>query len=190
MKKIFRVVKFIYGISFIMCSIGMLFQTNSSEFKGNVFSKIFASIFFAILAYLLLRKPTRKSEHINNYPTSIFPNISTDEHPAKQSNQPIVNETYISDKDTICRTESKTIVDDEIPNLTESGYKQAVTYEQKSSNPKFHRTEREEDLEYNFISKYSEQVHLLEDKFEDAYRNADQLENLNSKIKQYELTSV
>ena len=61
----------------------------------------------------------------------------------------------------------------------------AIKYEQDSLNPKFHRTQREEDLSFNFSLKYSDEIQRFDD---DIYLQVSKIRKINDiddKIKQY-----
>ncbi len=89
---------------------------------------------------------------------------------------------YIETGNTIQRVDGQPITDEEVPYLIQLGYETAVLAEKNSSNPKFHKTEREENLSFNFIEKYGPQVDNLTEKFESAYENAYKTKDLDERI--------
>lgn len=90
--------------------------------------------------------------------------------------------TYIETENITCRADEKPISNEETPYLIQVGYEKAISTEQNNSNPKFHRTEREENLSFNFMMKYGSHVDTLTEKFETAYRNAYKTNDLDEKI--------
>ena len=62
------------------------------------------------------------------------------------------------------------------------GYEAARKEEQMSSNPKFHRTEREDDLSFSFEMKYKNEVSKMENKFDSLYRDAYVVNDLSERI--------
>lgn len=53
-----------------------------------------------------------------------------------------------------------------------NGLKKSFEYEKQSSNPKFHRTERDEDLSFNFSQKYASIISKYEEEIYDKVRLA------------------
>ena len=74
------------------------------------------------------------------------------------------------------------ITKDDVPYLIELGFQDALKQEANSTNPKFHRTEREEDLAFNFSQKYAVQIKNLERSFESPYREEQKIYNYKDKI--------
>lgn len=84
-------------------------------------------------------------------------------------------------------TEPKTeIKDEDVTELIQQGLKKAMEYEQNSTNPKFHRTPHEEELEFQFSQRWEEKLEPLIDKFETAYYNAYKINDLDLKIEELE----
>jgi hypothetical protein len=94
------------------------------------------------------------------------------------------NVSYVEDKKTgiIRRIENKPISDAEVPGLIESGYQQAKEQERHSNNISFHRTEREEELSFQFMMNHGNEIQKHIDSFEDCYRLAFSEKNLDKKI--------
>lgn len=89
---------------------------------------------------------------------------------------------YVETDNVIYRTDGKSITDEEIPYLIQIGYEKALNKEKESSNPKFHRTEEEEELCMQFIMNYGNDIHKHTISFEDAYRQAYSEKDLDKKI--------
>ena len=83
---------------------------------------------------------------------------------------------YIENDNVIYRTDGKKITDAEIPYLMQLGYEKA------STNPKFHRTEREDELSYQFECTHGNKACQLEEKFEDLYVSALKTKDLLERI--------
>ena len=69
----------------------------------------------------------------------------------------------------------------------EVDYRGAIENEQSSLNPKFHRTEREEDLSFNFSSKYSDEIQKLENSIYLQVSKIHNIGNIDDKITQCRL---
>jgi hypothetical protein len=74
------------------------------------------------------------------------------------------------------------ITDDAVPELIRQGYENALKYEANSPNPKFHRTEREDELAYNFCEKHGEASSKKINEFEDLCELAFQEKDTDVKI--------
>lgn len=75
---------------------------------------------------------------------------------------------YVEDNGVITKTDGSQISDHEIPWLIQGSLEHADEYERNSTNPKFHRTEKEEELSFNFNQKYGDKIQP----FEEAIYNA------------------
>lgn len=93
---------------------------------------------------------------------------------------------YIIHNNTIEKVGGE-ITQADVPYLIELGYQDALRQEANSSNPKFHRTDREEELAFNFFQKYEEQISRLECSFEYPYREEQKTYNYQDKITLLEL---
>lgn len=104
----------------------------------------------------------------------------------------IIDETYIrNDKTgTIRRIDNKPISDEEVPYLIEIGYQHAKEREKQFPNPKFHRTEREEELSFQFGCDHFDEIQKRINSFEECCRLASAEKNLNKKIELLEKTIV
>ena len=76
--------------------------------------------------------------------------------------------SYVIDNNMIYKTDNSKIKDEEIPYLIELGSKRTLIEEQQSRNPKFHRTEKEDELSFNFSQKHTNKLAKLEDELYDA----------------------
>lgn len=93
---------------------------------------------------------------------------------------------YIIHKNTIEKVGGE-ITKADVPYLIELGYQDVLRKEANTSNPKFHRTDREEDLAFNFSQKYEVQIKNLERSFESPYREEQKTFNYKDKIVLLEL---
>ena len=101
-----------------------------------------------------------------------------------------VDVTYIRNVNTISRSDGKPISDEEIPYLIRLGYQHALEREKQSKNIKFHRTEREEELSFQFEMNHGEEIQKRIDSFEECYRLACAEDNLNKKIELLQKTII
>ena len=165
-----RVISGLFGIMFLLSSLGGLincFLDQSNLALYIIFTLIFFVIGITLLKIAVKRQPEKHSCEQNTVAEKVIPSFSSQ---------------YIEDGNTFVHTDRSPITDEEIPDLIQLGYENALLAEKTSNNPKFHRTECEEDLSYNFEAKYGNQVCALTDKFEVLYRNAIQTDELNQKI--------
>ncbi len=72
--------------------------------------------------------------------------------------------TYFTADHTIQRTDHKPITEEDIPHRIHAGLEAASAQEQNNPNPKFHRSEREEELSFQFWYKHGEKISELENK--------------------------
>lgn len=94
------------------------------------------------------------------------------------------NVRYVEDKKTgiIKRIDNKPISDAEVPGLIEAGYRQAIEEEKHSDNISLHRTEREEELSFQFMMNHGSQIQKYVDSFENCYRSAYYEKDISKKI--------
>ena len=88
----------------------------------------------------------------------------------------------------ISRSDNKPISNEEIPSLIELGYKHAIERENKSQNISLHRTQKEEDLSFNFEMNHGYEIGKYVDAFEKCYRLAMSENDLCKKIELLEKT--
>lgn len=103
-----------------------------------------------------------------------------------------IDATYIRDNKTgvIRRIDNKPISDEEVPYLIELGTQHAIEREQQSKNPKFHRTEREEELFVQFMMNHGDEIDKHVSSFEECDRLAFAEKDLNKKIELLQKTII
>lgn len=91
---------------------------------------------------------------------------------------------YLKRKNDIIRADGKPISDEEIPYLIQLGLVDALNKEAQSTNPKFHRTEYEEELSFQFMynSKRASKGNSLVNAFEAAYSRAIKMNDVDESI--------
>lgn len=107
----------------------------------------------------------------------------------KQFYESITNENmtsaptdYIISDNMTYRADSQEITDKDVSDLIMAGYNKAKEQTMQPANPKFHRTEKEEELSYKFEQKYGSQVSVLVNQFETLYRNAYNETDLDERV--------
>lgn len=91
--------------------------------------------------------------------------------------------TYIHNTNgTVYRADGKPINDADATYLVRAGYKRAKTTELNSVNPKFHRTDKEKELEFQFFYKYGQQSQKMCDAFLNLMHQAYQTKNPEEKL--------
>lgn len=91
-------------------------------------------------------------------------------------------DAYIQTGNATRRVDGKPISDEEIPYLIQAGYENKIRREQESTNPKFHRTPHEEELSFNFFSKYHDKAFAMADKSCLLYNEAIKTKDLPKRI--------
>lgn len=149
-----KVISGLFGIMFLLGSLGGLI--NCCLDQSNLVLYITLTLIFFVIGITLLRVAVKiqPEEH------------SCDQNTVAEKVSPSFSSQYIEDGNAFVHTDRSPITDEEIPDLIQLGYENALLSEKTSNNPKFHRTERDEDLSYNFEAKYGNQVCALTDKFE------------------------
>ncbi len=89
---------------------------------------------------------------------------------------------YVESKTGLSRIDGLPIADEEIPFLIQRGYEKALKTMTESCNPKFHRTNYEEELSFKFMMKYAKQLQAKTDIFLALYRKAYGINDLTEKI--------
>lgn len=113
-----------------------------------------------------------------------------------QSRQKTITSTdesiYIRDEktNTIRRRDGKPISDEEVPYLIRLGYQHALEQEKQSKNIKFQRTEKEEELSFQFEMNHGDDITKRIDSFEECYRLACEEDDLNKKIELLQKTII
>lgn len=170
----------------------ILFLFGWSVFSFNGISKNYKTYSFldwvvilcviaAPFAVLLTTRALRKKRRLKKSLCTMNPATLAAQQSAGNAATP---DTYIKDGNTIYRTDGEAISDAEMPYLIQQGYKDAVRKEEQSANPKYHRTEREEELsfQFSFSSSKSAKAHSLIEAFEKAHDEARQIDDVNIKI--------
>lgn len=128
---------------------------------------IFMSVLFGFVTFLLFRKKKNNISHCNK---------------SNKVEEKEKNDEYIETGNTIQRVDGNPISDEEIPYLIQVGLDKVYEYEKMSTNIKFHRTEHEEELSFQFKMKHGKEIYEYTNSFE-TYRNlAIQEKDLDKKI--------
>lgn len=90
--------------------------------------------------------------------------------------------TYTEQNNTIQRSDGKKIADKEISYLMQVGHNRELERIKESQNPKFHRTTYEEDLSFNFITKYAQSLGAFERTFTTLHQDACKTNNLSERV--------
>lgn len=198
MKKFF--LYFGIGFSSLMLFAGIMitFVQNSGN-DSKVTDIILIAIFtlldiFCIRKLIKDRKKTKeldkKIEHtFNKQQTQATPNIYNNAQQrytpptTKQDSQDLQSEqkplhivaddsqVFISTGNTVVKADGSEITDEEVQYLIQSDYQKHIQKEQQS-NPKFHRTPREEELSFQFFYNHGSEIQKWESSFEDPYRKS------------------
>ena len=162
----------IYGSFFSAFSItsGIL----SALLIYSIIILIIPIIIIEFIFYAIRKFNTCNSCH-NNKNSS---NLVSKEH--SQNSELTNNNTQ--EHSTTYTVESKKIKDEDIPHLIEMGLQHAIEREKSSNNPKFHRTNKEEELSFQFINNHSTEIQNHIDSFESRYRSACQENQIDKKI--------
>lgn len=170
------------GIWTIFCIIGIAKNYSHYGIDDWIIIILFVSIPYIAL-FLVFR---RKAKISTNETTNIIPPLNNKPTTETEALHP----QYIESNNVIYRTDGKAIQDDEIPYLIQLGYEKALNYQKASINPKFHRTEREEELSFQFEMKHGNEIQKRTDSFEELNRLAYKESDLNKKIDLLQKTIV
>ena len=162
------------------------------------------SIFCFIIGFLLIRVAFRKKKVSTNQQNfsglmpdtttssnvnvslntvSDQPNLTICTMPMPDKPTPFIHsDQYMEHDENISHPGDSSITDEEVPYLVRLGYAKFVCAQKESSNPKFHRTEREEDLSFNFAKKHEHELAILINQFEELYRAAYKTDDLSQQI--------
>lgn len=199
---------YFWAVIFVLSSIGgIILCTAAADTITLILCIVFSILFFIIGIFLFyvaskkMKNPVKECNYTNNSKDSTqfvvaekgtallsaavkkqLRKHSCEQNTVAEKVIPSFSSQYIEDGNTFVHTDGSPITDEEIPDLIQLGYENALLAEKASNNPKFHRTEWEKDLSYNFEAKYGNQVCALTDKFEVLYQNAIQTDELNQKI--------
>ena len=158
---------FMWTMTFIITALSIDYE------KINLPASIYVIFFFSIPYLIILRK--RKK---NKSATVLSDNKQIDNRPKPEPTGP----QYIENGNMIYRTDGNKITDAEIPYLIQLGYEKALNAEKASTNPKLHRTEREDELSYQFECTHGNKACQLEERFEDLYVSALKTKDLSERI--------
>ncbi len=126
------------------------------------------AIIFGLFTFLLFRPKKSDTENLHTVSNSNLHSITSIDTTSIPQQQQVQADFTTSTNPTYNRI----ITDDEIPALIQASYEKVMKRQEQSNNPKFHRTEYEEELSFEFIQKYSKKVTLLTEDFEMLYRKA------------------
>lgn len=153
------------GVFLLLGSIGGFFAASTQQGSDAVASGVFATAFGVVGMLLLLKKGKAKEKKAL---------------PKAEKLEAV--DAYIDAGNTVFRADGAPISDREVPYFVESGLQKAMDYEASSPNPKFHRTDREQELMTQFFMRYGDLSQKKTDEFRDLDHQAYQAENLDDKI--------
>ena len=160
----FKRLQKLIGIFFLLATlIGILIIITNITDIIQVISTAIVSIMFGILSFLLLKNDSSKKKAKNS--DAICADKPQERDYSKQTE-------YVQDGNVIYRADGKKISDEEVPYLMQVGYENALAEEKNSSNPKFHRSFKEDELSYSFANKYYNEIAKRIEKFETPYHNS------------------
>lgn len=172
---------FMWTVSFIVAMF-------SADYKTINLPELILIIFVFSIPYLIILLKRKKKKKSAAALSDIKPidNKQINNIPKSEPTGP----QYIEDGNVIYRTDGKKITDAEVPYLMQPSYEKALNTERTSSNPKFHRTEREDELSYQFECTHGNKVCQLEDNFENLYRAAYQTDDISECIRLLEESAL
>lgn len=163
-----RVICGFLGIMFVMGSLGGVitcFTDPSYSFLIAVFS-----LGFFLIGAVLLRSAFKK----------VLP--ESDQDSSVENVHPSLSAQYVESNGSIARADGGEITDADIPYLMQYGLEKKIHDEAHSNNPKYHRTDREDELSFNFMMKYEASLAPLVDQFENLRRAAFNTNDLSCRI--------
>ena len=170
----FKRLQKLIGIFFLLATlIGILIIITNITDIIQVISTAIVSIMFGILSFLLLKNDSSKKKAKNS--DAICADKPQERDYSKQTE-------YVQDGNVIYRADGKKISDEEVLYLMQVGYENALAEEKNSSNPKFHRSFKEDELSYSFANKYYNEIAKRVEKFETPYHNSFSEQDLSKKI--------
>lgn len=176
-----KFIKGYFAINFLaLVFVGIVQYIKTFQLE-NLVSSAFCLFISILLFRSLLKKKTTKNSN-KKCSNSLEKKDDLLESTITQSTENESPEAYIETENVIYRTDERPASDEEVPYLVQTGYEKRVSEEQNNKNPKFHRTEREEDLSCSFMTKYGAQVNTLTEDFETAYRNSFSTFDIDEKI--------
>lgn len=203
-----KIFAYLWATIFILSSIGGIIMCTAATDTITLILCIVFSILFFIIGILLfyvaskkIKNPAKECNCANDSRNSTqfivaekgttLLRSAVKKQPEKHSCEqntvaekiiPSFSSQYIEDGNTFVHTDESPITDEEIPYLIQLGYEKAVQDEKDSTNPKFHRTEREKELAFEFIQTYDREFSFLVNQFEFLYRSANQTDDLSKRI--------
>lgn len=192
----------IFGWFFLVESVFSIFIT-FTELKEHIIIGLITSLFFGGIAFLLLR-PRKTDLSVYDTTNSIQEPVE-EKYTLETPKEMIKNDTsienlpqittsskssiqYIQDKNVIYHTDNSPIKESETPELIEVGYQEALQKGRESSNIKFKRTKKEEELSFQFMMNHGAELESKVEKFENCYQQALTVTSLEQKIALYEQT--
>lgn len=169
-----KIFLYICGSFLLFIGIGGIISCVEAENVIELYFSLALTLILFLVGFVLFYVATKKINYKNNKEENI--DIIREENSNKNNNQ------YVESNNILQRVDGKEITDKEIPYLIQAGYDEAIKRENESANPKFHRTEKEEELSFNFEMKYGDKIGSFEDEFITLYQKASQLNNLTEKI--------
>lgn len=154
--------KTIFGIFVGICCFGVIIATIQEPKAENIITIVICGT----ICFLLLRKPIENEPAKNGI--------------SAKSNTPTTSS--IENNNILCRTNNQPISDDEISDLIQLDYEEVQRREAESKNIKFKRTEREEELFFQFMTNHSKEISKHTKSFEDMYHLAADEQDLNKRI--------
>ena len=194
---ILKIILFFIAVLFFLATLGGVIACTIAENTLTLVLCIILSIHLftigTILFYAALKKVTfPRSENQNIYLDNDIQSsslvstnkLTTTSTKSKAKDDMIVEspKQYIEDGNTIIHADGSQIADEEIPYLIQSSYEQTLRDKKESSNPKFCRTEHEDELSFNFEMKHGNELIELIDQFEDCYHDAFKTDDLSQRI--------
>lgn len=92
------------------------------------------------------------------------------------------SQVYISTGKTVVKADGTEIADNETPYIMRLTYQEKTKQEHQSSNPKFHRTPKEEELEFEFSKRYSLQIQKIVDTFEKPFHQSKRADDVYAEL--------
>lgn len=169
-----KIFLYICGSFLLFIGIGGIISCVEAENVIELYFSLALTLILFLVGFVLFYVATKKINYKNNKEENI--DIIREENSNKNNNQ------YVESNNILQRVDGKEITDKEIPYLIQAGYDEAIKRENESANPKFHRTETEEELSFNFEMKYGDKIGSFEDEFITLYQKASQSNNLTEKI--------
>lgn len=170
-----NILKKLLGVFTGFCCIAYISMIFTEKEKALF---IVLAIILGIFTFLLFRPKKIDTENLHTVSNSNLHSITSIDTTSITQQQQVQADFTTSTNPTYNRI----ITDDEVPALIQAGYEKVMKMQEQSNNPKFHRTEYEEELSFKFIQKYSKKVALLTKDFEMLYRKAFEVQDPTQQI--------